>query len=198
MKHFSSKIAALAILLFSAGPLMAEEGLPVGNCTFCHGTGAQGFSTAPRLAGQRAQYIEKQVGALAAHIRDNPLSKKYMWNAVANLPPDTANNLAVYFSAQPAQPANDGNNDLAAAGKTIYELGIPNANIVACVVCHAPNGGGIREIPRLGGLSYEYVKRRLEQWNEGYHATARPMPQVARSLSSNEVEALASYLSFIE
>jgi cytochrome c553 len=198
MNHVSSKIVALAISIFAAGPLLAEEALPIRNCAFCHGTSAQGYATAPRLAGQKSQYIEKELGTFAEHVRDNPLSKKYMWNAVANLAPGTAHDLAAYFSTQPPRPANDGNKDLAAAGKNIYEFGIPDANVVACVVCHAPNGEGVRDIPRLGGMSYLYVKRRLDQWNEGFHPTARPMPQVARSLSATEIDALASYLSFVE
>ena len=76
--------------------------------------------------------------------------------------------------------------------------GIPESNIVSCLVCHGPNAEGVREIPRLGGLSYSYLKRKLEQWGEGFHAAAEPMPRIASSLSPNEIEALASYLSFIE
>ena len=87
---------------------------------------------------------------------------------------------------------------MVAAGQTIYEIGIPESNIVACVVCHGPRAEGIREIPRLGGLSYGYLKRRLEQWNEGFHAAAVPMPLIAKTLSPRDIDALASYLSFIE
>jgi cytochrome c553 len=208
MKHFGSIIAALTILLISAGPLLAQEDpqfriladgdLPVRNCTFCHGPSAQGFATAPRLAGQRSEYIENQLSGFARHIRDNPYSQKYMWNAAANLSPQTAHDLAAYFSALPPHPANDGSKDLVASGKEIFELGIPTSNVVACIVCHAPNAEGVREIPRLGGLSYLYVKRRLEQWNEGFHGAARPMPKVARSLSATQIDALASYLSFVD
>jgi cytochrome c553 len=51
----------------------------------------------------------------------------------------------------------------------------------------------------LAGLSYHYLKRRLEQWGEGYHAAAAaPMPRIATQLSTNEIEALASYLSFVK
>jgi len=207
MKHISSGIAALALFFCSAGPLFAQtppgrifpdEPLPK-NCTWCHGVNsAQGFSTAPRLAGQRTSYIEKEIGAFHEHIRDNPNSRKYMWNAVGDLGPSAARDLAAYFSAQPPRAAEDGNRDLVAAGRQIYQEGIAETNIVTCTVCHGPNAEGIRDIPRLGGLSYYYLKRRLEQWNEGYHAAAAPMPQVARALSANEIEALASYLSFIE
>jgi cytochrome c553 len=148
------------------------------------------------LAGQRDQYTENQLLSFSEHIRDNPLSKQYMWEATANLSPQTARDLSAYFSTLTPKAANDGNIELVAAGRTIYEQGIPDANIVSCLVCHGPNAEGVREIPRLGGLAYSYLKRRLEQWREGFHAAAEPMPRIARS--PNEIEALASYLSFVE
>ena len=198
MKLITSKIAILAIVAFAAGPLLADESVRVRNCTWCHGISAQGFSTAPRLAGQRDEYTENQLLGFKEHIRDNPYSKQYMWGAAANLSPQTAHDLAVYFSTLPPEAANDGDRELVAAGRTIYEVGIPESNIVSCLVCHGPNAEGVREIPRLGGLSYSYLKRRLEQWGEGFHAAAEPMPRIASTLSPNEIEALASYLSFIE
>jgi cytochrome c553 len=83
-------------------------------------------------------------------------------------------------------------------GREIYQLGMPDSNTAACVVCHGPNAEGVGEIPRLGGLEYTYLKRRLEQWGQGYHATAKPpMPRIARKLSAEQIEALASYLSFV-
>jgi cytochrome c553 len=193
------KIAVLAIAFSAGGSLSADEALPVQNCTWCHGTSGQGYSTAPRLAGQRHQYLENQLLDFSAHTRDNPLSKQYMWGAVAALNPQTARNLAMYFSTIPPKPANDGDPALAAMGQTIYELGIPDANIVACQVCHGPNAEGVRQIPRLAGLTYPYLKRKLEQWGEGFHAAAEPpMPRIASKLSASDAEALASYLSFLK
>jgi cytochrome c553 len=193
-----SKMAILAVFFCAGGPLVADERVPVRNCTWCHGTSAQGFATAPRLAGQKPQYIFNQLVSFKRHTRDNPLSKDNMWNAVANLSPQSARDLATYFSALPPKAANDGDPELAAAGKKIYELGIPDSNIVSCLVCHGPNAEGVREIPRLAGLAYSYLKTRLEQWGEGYHAAARPMPRIANTLSPHEVNALASYLSFVK
>jgi cytochrome c553 len=198
MKLITSKIAILAIVASAAGPLLADESVRVRNCTWCHGISAQGFATAPRVAGQRDVYTENQLLGFKEHIRDNPYSKQYMWGAAANLSPQTAHDLAVYFSTLPPEAANDGDRELIAAGRTIYEVGIPESNIVSCLVCHGPNAEGVRDIPRLGGLSYSYLKRRLEQWGEGFHAAAEPMPRIASTLSPNEIEALASYLSFIE
>jgi hypothetical protein len=47
-------------------------------------------------------------------------------------------------------------------------------------------------------MSYFYLKRRLEEWGHGYHSAAFPMPMVANSLGPAEIEALASYLSFVK
>ncbi len=197
MKFGAAKIMILASVASGAGPLWADENLPVRNCTWCHGTSAQGFSTAPRLAGQLAQYTENQLLSFSAHIRDNPLSQQYMWGAAANLSPEMSRDLAVYFSALPPKAANDGDPQLVAEGRAIYEQGIPDANIVSCLVCHGPNAEGVGDIPRLGGLAFSYLQRRLEQWGEGFHAAAEPMPRIARTLSPDEIAALASYLSFV-
>jgi cytochrome c553 len=200
MKSIIMKIALLTVACTLAVPAAAGELRPanVRNCTWCHGTSGQGYASAPRLAGQRPAYIEKELRAFHNRTRDNPQSRQYMWGAAEALNRRKAQDLAAYFSAVPGRPAKDGHRDLVAEGRTIYEFGIPDANIVSCVVCHGPNGEGVRDIPRLSGLSYAYLRDRLEQWNEGYHASATyPMPKVARSLSPAEVEALASYLSFV-
>jgi cytochrome c553 len=200
MKTVNIKIALLAAVCALAGPAAGGEPRPVNvrNCTWCHGTSGQGYASAPRLAGQQPAYTEKELRAFHDRARDNPRSRQYMWGAAENLNRWKARDLAAYFATIPGRPAKDGHPDLAAVGKTIYELGIPDANIVSCVVCHGPHGEGVRDIPRLSGLSYAYLRDRLEQWIDGYHATATyPMPKVARSLSPAEIEALASYISFI-
>ena len=139
-----------------------------------------------------------QLRAFATHKRDEFISSKYMWDATAHLDPSTARDLAAYFSALPPEPAQDGESDLVAEGKAIFENGVPDENIVACQACHGPEAQGVREIPRLGGLSYRYLKRRLEQWGNGIDASGMPMPKAAAPLSPKQIAALASYLSFVK
>ena len=207
MKIINFTTAILAFIFSSVPSLAGELTIAYGqrfadrNCVWCHGPSLQGFSTAPRLAGQTSQYVLNQLYSFRDHARDNPLSKQYMWGAAANhLGLQTARDLALYLSMlAPSQRMTD--RVLAASGQAIYQEGIPAANIPSCVACHGPNAEGAAArggIPRLGGLSYYYLKRRLEQWGEGYHATATPpMPEVASQLSANDIEALASYLSFV-
>ena len=199
MKRIGLKIAILAIVA-AAVPAWAGdwESPAVRNCTWRHGTSAQGFTVAPRLAGQRPQYIENQLRSFHEHTRDEPFSKQYMWGAVAALGPRNARDLAIYFATIAPKPANDGDRNLAARGRTIYLEGIPEANVVSCYACHGPNAEGVRDIPRLGGLAYFYIKGRLKHWQEGYHSSpGSPMPMVAGHLGPDEIEALASYLSFV-
>jgi cytochrome c553 len=200
MKLTGLKLAGLAIVCTAAPSFALDLGsLSVRNCTWCHGSSAQGYSPAPRLAGQRPQYIERQLIDFREHTRDNPDSRQYMWGASAGVSRQRARDLANYFSTLPPKAADDGNRELVPIGRAIYQDGIPTSNIVSCVACHGPNGEGIGEIPRLGGLSYAYLKKRLEQWGEGYHATAKPpMPRIAGKLSPHLIVALASYLSFVK
>ncbi len=204
MKSIRFTLAALSIASASLSALAGDAALSPGeqladrNCAWCHGASAQGFATAPQLAGQRPAYIVNQLRSFYDHTRDNPLSQQYMWGAAAKLTPEAAHDLAAYFAGLESKPANDGYKELCAQGQEIYELGIPDENIVACVACHGPNAEGVRQIPRLGGLSYHYLKRKLKQWGEGYHSAAQPpMPQIASKLSPEQIEALASYLSFV-
>jgi hypothetical protein len=82
MKRIWPKLVILAILCSPIPSWAGNSAVP------SIGTGAQGYTVAPRLARQRALYIESQPRGYAAHVRDNPLSKQYMWSAAANLDTD--------------------------------------------------------------------------------------------------------------
>jgi cytochrome c553 len=132
---------AVIAIASSAGASLAGDVETVSrNCTWCHGAMGRGYSKA--------------------------FSQQYMWGATANLGPQTARDLATYFSTLPPTPANDGERALAEIGRDIYLEGIPEYDIASCAACHGPNAEGVGQIPRLGGLSYSYLKRRLAQWGE--------------------------------
>jgi cytochrome c553 len=207
MKLITSALAALAIALV---PLAASAG-EVGtgdfgqrfvnqNCGWCHGgPSLQGYTTAPRLAGQRSEYLVKELMSFKHHVRDNPLSQQIMWGAVERVDEDVARVVAIYIASLDARAANDGVASLASRGAELYRDGDAEAGIPACLVCHGPNGEGVGAIPRLGGLSARYINRRLQEWGEGYHASAAfPMSAFSGRLSDVQIDALSSYLSFIK
>ncbi len=107
--------------------------------------------------------------------------------------------MAAYFSTVEPQATEDGDEALVPVGKALYEEGNPEGNLVPCAACHGPNAQGVRNIPRLGGQSYKYLKRKLLQWGVGYHQSATyPMPGIANKLSEDQIAAIASYLSFVK
>lgn len=199
MKVITVRKLLFAIVLSTFASNMACGDSPaVRNCTWCHGISGEGIYPAPALAGQRSQYIQVQLSKFASHERDNPFSRQYMWPATEALSAQSALALSIYFSELSPRVANDGVSELADFGKRIYENGEPEANIVACIACHGPNAVGVREIPRLAGLSNLYLKRKLEEWGEGFHTSSLPMSRIASKLPAEEIDALASYLSFVK
>jgi cytochrome c553 len=170
----------------------------VRNCAFCHGERLQGKGVAPRLAGQHREYIVYQLERFLNKSRDNPFSVQYMSHAAVTVLPDSYCELGAYISGMPAEAAKDGNQELVAEGEDIFLNGKPSANLAACQFCHGPEAQGIGRFPRLGGLPYYYLKRRLNQWAEGYSAISPHMPQIAGLMTPGETEAVSSYLSFLE
>jgi len=112
--------------------------------------------------------------------------------------------LVAYFSNLNPEPIGDGPRDLVATGKTIYEEGVPEANVPACSGCHGPEAKGKNEIPRLAGQLNSYTEKELADWSKqrGQNplngGVAAAMKQVAHSLSQSQIAALASYLSYLK
>jgi hypothetical protein len=75
MKGIARKIALLTLVGSIAPVIAGEEAAVVRNCTWCHGTGVQGYMVAPRLAGQRLSICSTKSGIFTS-TRDNPFSKR--------------------------------------------------------------------------------------------------------------------------
>jgi len=72
-----------------------SEGVPA--CSSCHGPDAHGLQDFPRLAGQHAQYILKQLASFQSNMRDVAI----MHGAAQNLRLSEMQSVAAYLQAQP-------------------------------------------------------------------------------------------------
>jgi cytochrome c553 len=202
MKKSIFKVAVLAC--FTALPVASahaqSEAMTLAKkyCGWCHGASLQGYAIAPQLAGQNRRYIEDQVRYFKGKTRNNPYSQRYMWHAAMKISPENLHIISAYVSSLQPEAADNGQKELVAKGRQIFLVGQTKSNLVACVFCHGPKGQGRNFIPRIGGQSYDYLKRRLDQWNEGYHQSAKHMPGIAIQLNPDQVKAVASYLSFVK
>ena len=169
-------------------------------CKDCHGRSAQGFHgyfPIPRLAGQQPEYLKNQLQAFIEHRRTNNI----MFNVAHSLSPAMMDALAADFRALNPPPLGGGPRRLVPAGEKIFQNGVPEANVAACAACHGPEAQGIGEIPRLAGQLPDYLYSKLINWSKerGQNPTepdiSAIMSPVAHSLSKQQVEAVAAYLS---
>ena len=200
------QLAVLTILFFAAGradaAAVAKSAVEakLAYCQDCHGLtgqGYRGFFAIPRLAGQQVEYLENQLHAFVEGRRPNPI----MSNVAHVLSPGMIAAIAEHFHSLDPEPLRGGPRQLAAAGRKIFEDGVPDANIAACAACHGPDAKGSGQFPRLAGQLYPYVVKALTNWGkERGQISAAPdtsaiMEPVAHSLNKSQIEAVAAFVS---
>ena len=172
-------------------------------CETCHGLSAEGYRgyyPMPRLAGQQPKYIEAQLRAFSDHRRVNPV----MFNVAHVLSPAMVATLSAYFKNLNPAPIECGPKDRLSLGKTIYEQGLPDSNVPACVACHGPEGKGHEEIPRLAGQLYSYTLNTLSYWSKergrggSRDDTSAIMVPTTHNLTHDQKAAVAAYLSYMK
>jgi cytochrome c553 len=204
--------AALALALAFSGACRAEDAKAVSKhdvaaklayCEVCHGVSAQGFHgyyPIPRLAGQQTEYLENQLHAFTEHRRTNNI----MFNVGHVLSPAMVAALAADFHDLNPKPLGGGPRDLVAAGKKIFEEGIPSGNVPPCASCHGPEAKGNGAFPRLAGQLFGYVSSKLTNWDKergqdpSNPDTSAIMQPIAHSLSEPQIKAVAAYVSYLE
>ena len=172
-------------------------------CKTCHGVSGQGFhgsTPIPRLAGQQPQYIENQLKAFIQRRREN----KYMYNVAHVLSPAMQTALAKHFFGLDPKPLGGAPKELVAAGKKIYEEGLPDADVPPCAACHGPDAKGNGEFPRLAGQLHDYIFNKLVNWSQergqdpAHPDTSAIMQPIAHKLTKPQIAAVAAYLNYLE
>jgi cytochrome c553 len=173
-----------------------------GLCQGCHGgTGNSEDATFPRLAGQYASYIAKQVNDFKNGLRTNNETMAGMAATVESV--QDALDIGAYFSSQKmaSKPLAPVDKNLASKGEKIFFNGIPEKNVYGCVNCHGERGKGkapnISVFPVIGGQHRDYLIKELTDLRAGTRNNdpAGMMGNIAKGLSDEEIKALANYLS---
>src|SRR6202790_3027898 len=184
---------------FSQPELQAK----IAYCKTCHGVSGQGFRGAvpmPGLGGKHPEYLVNQLQAFIERRRTNPV----MFNVAHVLSPSMLTALGAHFKDLNPKPLGGAPKELVAAGKKIYEDGVPSAEVPACASCHGPEAKGADAFPRLAGQLHDYVGKKLLNWSkERGQDPAKPdtsaiMEPIAHNLTEAQVKAVAAYLSYLE
>ena len=168
-------------------------------CASCHAAdGNSVAATNPKIAGQFAEYLQKQLGdfKVAQPGKKPARESAIMTPMAANLSDDDIQGLAAYYAGQKLRPASAADKDLAALGQKIWRGGIAASSVPACAGCHGPAGAGIpAQYPRLAGQFAEYVAAQLKGFKDNARANDANgvMRGVAARMTEREIQAVAQY-----
>ncbi|EGJ10138.1 MULTISPECIES: c-type cytochrome [Rubrivivax] len=163
-------------------------------CAACHGPGGNSVVPFfPRLAGQQAIYLEKQLRDFLAGKRKNDV----MAPVLEHIPEADIPRIAAYYAAQAATPNKPDNEALVTAGQAIFNDGNTGTGVPACIGCHQPGGMGNERFPRLAGQHPAYAAAQLKAFKTGSRSNdkAKVMRTVAERLSDDEIAAVVEYLA---
>jgi len=166
-----------------------------GQCAACHGPDGNSVNPEwPKLAGQHADYLVKQLQFFEAGERENTTMKPM----ASVLDAQGREDVAAYYASQ---TVNTGTADpgLVELGEKIYRGGNAESGIAPCMGCHGPSGAGnpAALYPALRGQHAKYVEIQLHGFAEGkrVNENAKKMMQLlAARMTNKEIRAVASYI----
>lgn len=188
--------AALSVTLTAQGAGDPEAGATKSApCQGCHGPdGNSMVPQFPKLAGQGAKYIVKQLGDFKAGNRTNPTMAPF----AAGLSEQDMEDLAAYF-AQQTPAVGAANPDLVKLGQDIYRGGVTATGVAACAGCHGPGGTGnpAAAFPALSGQHADYTVAQLDAFASGERSNDpnQMMRLLAKRLTPEERRAVAEYIA---
>lgn len=163
-------------------------------CGSCHGVdGNSPLAMNPKLAGQGAGYLYKQLVEFKSGARENAT----MSAMVMNLSDQDMLDLAAYYASQQVQ-VGGANPALVELGESIYRAGNKELGVAACASCHSTDGAGNApaKFPAVGGQHADYTLAQLKAFRAGTRSNdvGAMMRSTVERLTDKEIEALASYL----
>lgn len=213
-RHRWIVLVALCLLRPAAAQDLANGREIHATCAGCHGKHAQGGKGGeyPRLAGQRADYIEDQLRAFRTRQRLNIPMLPYTEARV--LPDRDITDVAAFLSGIKLHPRPPVFADAADArrrreeldkvlrieaidgdltqGKGIYQK--------ECGACHGRNGRGRSEFPMLVGQYPRYLKKQIDAFRRGDrpHDESAPSKGTLMPLTDADIHNVLAYLTSIQ
>lgn len=172
------------------------QAIAAGVCGGCHGADGNSLISAnPKLAGQHADYLFKQMRNFKSAERTNPI----MNGMIAAFDENQMRDLSAWFSAQ-AQKGEQAKNSGEALelGLKLFRAGDASKGLPACAGCHGPAGAGIpAQYPRIGGQYADYLEVQLKAFRAGERANDpnKMMRTIALRMTDAEIKAVADYAS---
>jgi cytochrome c553 len=193
VRGLALSLALIASSAVHAADAARAQEIVSGQCFVCHGADGEGSSPLfPRLAGQNATYIARQL----ADYKSGRRKSSQMQPMVAELSAADFAALGTFFASKPPRAHAVADAALAEQGKVLYEQPIAGNASMSCSRCHGSGGEGAEDQPRLAGQHAQYIENQLRQFNKRERTNDNAtMQNIAARLSEAQMRALAAYLS---
>lgn len=200
MKKLTAILVTTFLSLTFTSAVLAQGDAAAGQaksalCAACHGSdGNSPLAVNPKLAGQNAKYLVKQLQDFKSGARPGTT----MSAMVLSLSEQDMQDIAAFYASQ--QPTILGANpEMLELAEAMYRGGNKELSVAACSACHSPTGSGNAPagFPSLSGQHPEYTLQQLKDFRAGVRQndTNGMMRSVVERLTDKELEALASYVS---
>jgi cytochrome c553 len=169
-------------------------------CVACHNAdGNSAVAANPKLAGQHADYLFKQMQNFKAADGKQPERVNAIMNGmIAPYSEEQMRDLAAYFAAQTQKGEQAKNRETIEAGQKLYRAGNMAKGLPACAACHGPTGAGMpAQYPRIGGQFPEYIEAQLKSFRDDARANDpnKMMRMVAIKMTDAEIKAVSDYVA---
>lgn len=160
-------------------------------CVGCHRADASGRTSGayPRLSGQHATVLMKQIADIRSGQRSNPKMEPFIGDHV--LDAYQIADVAVYLNGLPIAIANGkGPGTLITKGKVLYDRD--------CADCHGAKGQGSapKFFPMVAAQHYRYLLREATFIRDGDRRNSNPdMVKVIKPYTASDLEAVADYMA---
>ena len=188
-----------AVLVFL--PVQAASGSPAKGqakaaaCAGCHGVDGNGGADPvwPRLAGQDADHIAKQLADFKSGARKDPI----MAGMAAPLSAQDMKDIGAHYASLKPKAGAAKSADLAKLGEKLYRGGNAKTGVSACMSCHGPSGHGIPpRYPRVSAQSAAYIEKQMLAFKSGARANDGDiMTRIAFRMSEHEIRSVADYMA---
>lgn len=193
-------LTAITLFMLVSGYSFAAGGDPAkGNtlsqiCAACHSVDGNSVNPVwPKLAGQHASYIVKQL----KDFKDGKRVNAQMTGMVAPLSEQDMEDLGAYFASQKTKQGT-AKPELIELGQRIYRAGNSQAGIPACMACHGPAGSGNPGAlyPSLRGQHAKYTTTQLKMFKaeERNNDVNNVMRSIAGPMTNAQIEAVSEYI----
>ncbi len=193
---FASDVTSADSRMGVGDPARGEQKLQVEMCQACHGPkGRSESDIVPSLFGQFAPYIIKELQDFRSGRRTDPL----MSRMAEDVSDATIVDIAAYFASLP--PIRFEQQEPGSPGARLFLHGEEQSHIPACSSCHGVDAAGTSlgamAAPALFGQPRVYLRYQLLKWRAGDRTNdpTATMPNIARALSSTQIDQLARFLS---